>query len=1219
MEEVHTFGAWLKKRRKSLRLTQKELARKAGYAEVTLRKVEADELRPSQQMAERLAEILQVRPEEQMQFVRFARDEISQFEAGAPGQIQPLLAAPGPLAATGKVDWGEAPDAGSILGRQHEVAQLRQWLVNSGCRLAAVLGMGGIGKTALAAHIVTGVQEQFAVVIWRSLRNAPPLVELLRQSIQLLSDHQKIQALATTDQLIPLFMECLREQRCLLVLDNFETILQAERPGHYLIGYEDYGRLIKQVGEGRHQSCLLLTSREKPKELISLAGETGPVRVLVLQSLDSADSRALLQDRGLRGSNQEWVALHERYSGNPLALQIVAETIRELFDGSIGHLLSQETILFGGINDLLAQQFARLSPLEQEIMFWLAVEREPVTARELINDLVPHPAQSTVLAALHALRQRFLVEQSHGGFTLQNVVLEYFTAVLVEQVSGEIRSGSAALLQRLALFKATAKSYVRASQRTLILAPIAQRMAEQMGLFKLQEQLSAILSHLRRTQPRQPGYAGGNVLNLMVQLGIDLHGQDYSQLALWQADLRNVSAQNVDFRQADLAQSLFTSAFAGIYSLAFSPDGQRLAAGTKENEIYVWRVSDRQPLLWWVAHPGIVRSVGFTPDGNLLASAGDSVLALWDAQDGRQTAILQGHKNDVMAMCLSPDGDFLASCSADLTVRLWDRRTGACLRTLHGHTDCVRSVCFSPDSSIVASGSEDKTVRLWDSRTGACLHTFYGHTGWIRSVCLSPDNKTLASGDNDGMVWLWDRHSGERLHVLQGHADVVRSVCFSPDGAFLASGSDDHTVRLWDSYTGQCLHTLRGHTSWVRCVCFSPDGAILASGSDDHTVRLWDSYTGQRLHQFLGYTQALTSICFSPDGSVLAGGSDDHTLRVWDSHTGQCLHQFQGYTKTITSVWFSPDGKVIAGGSNDQMVRLWDSQTGQHLHALHGHNGGIYSVHYSPDGNTLASASADYTVRLWDPHAGQCRQVLYGHEGWVLSVCFSPDGTVVASASDDRMVRLWDSHTGESLHLLQGHTACVWSICFSPGGGVLASGSADHTLRLWDSRSGACRHVLRGHTNSVVSACFSPDGNTLVSGSADHTLRLWDSRSGVCRHVLQGHTAWVWSICCSPAGDLVASGSHDCTVRLWDSDTGECLHLLQGHTKAVVSICFSPDGKFLASGSADGTIRLWDVNTGVCLRSLCSDRPYEHMNITGATGLTPAQVTTLKLLGAVED
>jgi WD40 repeat protein len=152
-----------------------------------------------------------------------------------------------------------------------------------------------------------------------------------------------------------------------------------------------------------------------------------------------------------------------------------------------------------------------------------------------------------------------------------------------------------------------------------------------------------------------------------------------------------------------------------------------------------------------------------------------------------------------------------------------------------------------------------------------------------------------------------------------------------------------------------------------------------------------------------------------------------------------------------------------------------------------------------------------------------------------------------------------------------------------------------------------------------MSVCFSPDGNLLASDCDDHTVWLWDTYIGERRHVLRGHMNAVQFVCFSPDGNVLASASDDDTVRLWDRHSGECLHVLQGHTKAVLSVCFSPDGNLLASGSADETIRFWDLHTGACLRVLRSERPYERMNITEATSLTPAQIATLKRLGAVDD
>lgn len=1216
------FGAWLVALRKRLDLTQIELADAIGCSRTAIQKFESGKRRPSKAMAERMAAILQVPEGERPAFLKIARqsDPLAS-PVVVPPEVPHAYYQTRSVSDSNKADWGEAPDVSRFYGRQSEVDQLCQWLTEDRCKLIAVLGMGGIGKTALATLTAMLMREQYAAIIWRSLRNALPLTELLSQIIGFFSDDDESEPPSSVEQQTAQLMEHLRRQPCLLVLDNFETVLASDRPGHYLPGFEGYGQLLKHLGEGRHQSTLVITSREKPKELIPLAANAAPVRTLALPSLDLAASHTLLHDRNLRGSEHDWAALHARCSGNPLALQIVSERIRELFADDIAQFLQEDTLLFGGIADLIAQQHSRLSHLEQEVMFWLAIEREPVTAEELRANFVRRPSLQAVLTALHDLRQRSLVERVKKGFTLQNVVLEYYTATLVEQVCTEIAGGSADFLQRYSLLKAAAKSYVRESQRNLILAPIAQRLIEESGDAAMAEQLRVILAQLRHGQARKPGYAGGNLLNLLVQLGYDLRGWDFSKLAVWQADLRNVTAQGVNFQQSDLSQSAFTDTFTDVFCVAFSPDGQWLAASTMGSAISIWRVSDGKLLLTWLAHAVNVWSVVFSPNGRILASCSDDKsLRLWDASDGKHLGTLLGHTKDVYSLCFSPDGSILASGSADRTVRLWDSSTGVCLHTLVGHSADVWSLAFSSNGDILISGSGDHTIRLWNGHTGEYLYTLDGHSDAVLSVSSSPDDRTVVSSGSDRTVRLWDYHTGECLHILRGHTGSIRSVSFSPDGHTLASSSNDQTVRLWDSHTGECLNTLREHTNWVRTVCFSPDGNVLASGSDDQTIRLWDRYTGKCLHALQGYANPILSVSFSPDDRTLASSSRDRMVRLWDTQTGACMHTLQGHAGSVRCAYFSPDGSILASGSRDRTVRLWDRRMGKFLHTLQGHNGPINSICFSPDGDVIASSSNDdQKVLLWNTHSGQRLQTLYGHSGWVRTICFSPDRVMLASGSDDQTVRLWDIHSGRCLQTLQGHTGWIRTVCFSPDGSILATGSDDTTVRLWDTQTGQCLGSLRGHSGWISSVCFSFDGKLLASGGgSDAEVRLWDKRSGQCLHALRGHTGTVWSTCFSPTDLVLASSGDDLLVRVWDPISGHCLHELQGHRNAVLAISFSHDGEVLASGSTDETIRIWDIHTGECQEVLRSERPYEGMNIAEVIGLTTTQIAALKRLGSLE-
>jgi hypothetical protein len=313
--------------------------------------------------------------------------------------------------------------------------------------------MGGIGKTALAAKLAQLLQSGFEFVIWRSLRNAPPVDEILAELIQFLSNQQEIHLPTNLDGRILRLINYLRSSRCLLVLDNAESVLQAgdslrhsfaSRTGHYREGYEGYGELFKCVGETNHHSSLILTSREKPQGLAALEGETLPVRCLQLTGLPEAEGREIFSAKGsFTGSEDEWTSVISRYGGNPLALKIVASGVTDFFDSSISSFLEfvkQGSFIFDDIRDLLERQFQRLSDIEQEIMYWLAINREPVLLEELQEDFVYPISTSELLQALVSLQRRSLIEKIADGFTQQPVVMEYIITLLIERISEEIAS-----------------------------------------------------------------------------------------------------------------------------------------------------------------------------------------------------------------------------------------------------------------------------------------------------------------------------------------------------------------------------------------------------------------------------------------------------------------------------------------------------------------------------------------------------------------------------------------------------------------------------------------------------------------------------------------------------------------------------------------------------------------------------------------------------------
>lgn len=1101
--------------------------------------------------------------------------ELGFFDEQAGDDQQQPVAAPEKLL---REDWGDAPENRSFYGREQEVAQMTRWIATDRCQVVAVLGIGGIGKTHFTLNLAETVRADFAYVFWRSLRNAPPLSEVLHESIEFLSDHRGTPAVADTGGQLSLFIRLLRENRCLIVIDNVESILQSnERAGSYRPGYEDYGSLFLKLGEVRHQSTLLLTSREKPAQIAQLEGTTSKVRLLRLHGLGMTEGREILKEKGLCGTDEQLEHLIYAYSGNPLALKLIAEPVHELFQGDLtAFLLSGETV-FGDIRHLLDQQCGRLSTLEQELLYWLGIEREPVSWEALYENISPPPSKSLFFTALDSLQRRSLIEVNAAAhFSLQPVILEYVTDQIVQRITAELQYETCDLFGRLALIKAQAREFVRKNQERLILAPIAQSLLNSFGKKGCENHLQRLLTLLRHHQNLRPSYAAGNLINLLNYLHFDLSGYNFSQLLIQQAVLRGVVLCDVNFAHATFARTIFTDTFGSILSLELS--GTLLIAGTINGEVWGWRLADGIPLF-----------VG------------------------------RGHADYVLSIAFSPTEPLFATGSGDQTIRIWDAANGSCLHILQAQAGQITSVAFSPDGRLLASGGIDGVIRLWNPKDGQCRQILQGPSGEVNCLAFSPSGALLASGGSDHIVRLWDVTTGNVVSLLKGHRDWVLALAFSPDGTLLATscGSDDRAIHVWNVQEGICLYQAPGHTHRVNSVAFSPDGNFIASGSFDQTVRVWDAKTGQCVRILQGHSGRVRAVRFTADSAAIVSGSEDRTIRLWQIDTGHCLHVFQGYTDQILSVALNSTDTLLASGGEDCIVHLWQVQTGRHLYALQGHNDWIRSVAFSPDGSMLASGSVDMTVRLWETKTGRCIHILRGHWRPVRSVAFSPDGLLLASGSSDGNIRVWETRTGRCLHIAQGHANEIMSIAFSPNGTLLASVGFDCTVRLWETGQFSQIHAMYGHRNRIISVAFSPDSRLLASAELDATIRVWDTSTGECVRILQNDNARIWSIIFSPDGEtLICCGER--VIQLWNIYTGELSSTLQGHKDWIRASVFNSHGTMLVSGCQDGTIKFWDVSSQSCQRTLRNPRPYERMDITGVSGLSETQKMALLELGAVE-
>lgn len=1100
--------------------------------------------------------------------------------------------------------WGEAPNDGSFFGRTAEITQLTQWLTTASMHLVTILGIGGQGKTTLAAKAARSCADHFAGIYWRSLINAPPPDMVLHDYLSFLSQNKTVPPDTTAEQIAEI-QRHLAQAHHLLVLDNLESILDPEDAGRFRPGYEAYADLLYLFGHGGHGSTLVITSREAPLLLTRLEGQNNHVVAMTLPGLMAEESADLLAVKQIAANHALVAILTQRYSGNPLALQLAAQTIEEFYFGDVEAFLGDETLLFEDIRDVLDGQFACLSPLEQEILQWLAITREATAPLALADMMVRSVPRVQLLDAMKKLQRRSLLVREERGFTLQNVVMEYLTGRLVNGVVTELLSGTPHLLRRHPLMQAQVKEFVCQSQIRVIVQPVAAQLVDRLGLDGIGSHMQKVLDELRRGDGRNPSYAAGTIFNLLLHLDIDLTAMDFSDLAIRQVDMRNHFPTNVNIAGAVLSACAFTQTFTRVQAVAISPNGQWLAAGGDGGEIRLYDLASHQP-----------------------------------------HAVLSHHTNTVTTLAFSSDSSLLASASHDGNSLLWDLASGHPLHVLEGE-GAVQDIAFRFDGRRLVSAGNEPVLRLWDARSGQLICSWPSGTVEVHTMALHPNEEVLAVGTYEGTIHLWNiRNDGEA--ILQGDSDAptlidtltadagipVLSLAFSPDGTMLASGTKSGLITMWDVATRTCLHSFQGHKMEVRSLIFGQDSRLLYSGGGGgpSSIRIWDTANGELLHGIF-QEETTWSLALTSDGDMLASGREDGTIHLWDvaePANATLTHTHYGYRKEFRYLTWSPCGCWVAAGDIHGIVYVWDVRTAvpERRYALLTENEVVESLAFSPDGNILAIVGGfapRSSVQLWEMDSGIRRQV-FTLESEQSSVCFAHDGKTLVSAARDSSLHMWNlANPHETpIHQVIPPQSRRLGIVYDPSSNVLVT--------YGDGRD-ACCWRLAPNTKSAIPICCFPgyDENSFaaIRSGADlvactgpeHSIALWDLTDADADHplrTLEGHTNRTQSVAFSPDGMLLVSGGFDRTVRLWDVETGRQIALLGRHPQFVGGVTFSPDGARVASIGKEGSLRIWNVQSGDCEHVLQAPGPYEGMNITGVTGISEPQRAALRMLGAVE-
>jgi WD40 repeat protein len=479
-------------------------------------------------------------------------------------------------------------------------------------------------------------------------------------------------------------------------------------------------------------------------------------------------------------------------------------------------------------------------------------------------------------------------------------------------------------------------------------------------------------------------------------------GFDKKRFKLWDVD-------SGDLVHEDLGETRFWA-----LSATFSPNSQQLAVGSM-GVVHVWDLAPPYPETEITHERSNVRCVAISPNGQLLAIAGDeSVIRLHDLVENRQRMLLSGHLAPIRAGTFSPDGRLFASASNDRTVRLWKVATGEPIAVLRGHTDNVISVAFSADGKTLASGSVDQTVILWDV-TQPTPGRFQLHESPIQDLSISVDGKILATTSYLGhpSLALWDMETGRATTLLEsGHPAQV--VAFSPvDNQTLVAGVGGN-LQVWNLRTRE-FHDVATHKTEVVALAFSPDGKRLASAARG-TVNIWDTKTWTQTKELDGPSWIHTDVVFSLNNALLATPVASGKATLYDTSTWKLLATFSHH-REVTDVAFSPKGNRLATVSHDGTIGIWDVTTGEKQFDLMGETSGLYCVAFSPDGNSLVTGGVDSRLNIWKLNMKKPELVasLRGHRSSIRCVEFTRDGKTLVTASKDGTVRLWHAASEDEI------------------------------------------------------------------------------------------------------------------------------------------------------------------------------------------------------------
>lgn len=1063
-------------------------------------------------------------------------------------------------------------------GRGRELEDLRALVGRPATRIVAVRAMGGMGKTWLVRKAWLETSD-FADKAWVSLVNDPDPARAIRSILEQLGVHAE--ADAGTEELLDFLADRMSQSRCLIVLDNVETAIEAMSMDSEIA--EAYDELLWMVST-REISRVVLTTRELPPTFKEI-GKPAAVD-FVLSGLDDDAVWTLLTDRGISVARESVRDLAGRYGGNPQLLTLAAGSIDSL-GGDIGAFLTERIGSLEEGSDLFEWHFNRANEHELECLFWLAILREPSEPRVLDELVWPsNSGRGSVSSTLARLCDAGLVQVTeHREYGLQPAMLAHVTDYLVRLVV----DGAIATIEgderrtwfdRVGFSVCGSTDRIRERNSAEISVPVMTALREKFGPGVVDEALGSLLSAMRTAGGKASGYGPSNILALWRSSSVGRLTRDLSGLTFRQVDYSDMDLAGIDLRKAEFVGCRFASTFGNVLCI----DGHEQAG--------------------------------------LIATAGtDNVVWLWRA-DGNAVGRLPGHSNWVRGVAFSPDGSRLASVASDGMLRVWDVERLRCEHAIAISERRLWAVVWLSESEVAIGGDSGEVFRVSvrDNRTDVEWSECHG--GRAIAVCTFGSGRVLSAGW-DGSVAMWHPEASTPVRVDVGGAIVAvgggglpQAVIALADGRLVGVSIVDDRIAVRNIARVDGVPTAVAVSSQTGQGCIGlRDGSIIRLSLTD----------GQMVASTSAHDSQVTSA--EVVGDVLVTAGEDHSARLWRLVDGAPLGRLTGGLNHAWSVGAlgaveGGDVETILSAHEDKAVRVWGrNRTGgwEIRRLLKGHRNRVWSVRPSVSGEFAVTASEDCTARVWDLKKGLCLRVFDEHHGPVWSAAFDSRSHLVFTGGDEGLLRAWASADGRLTWALDLGARRIRAVVVGAGDRWIAAAGEYSGIVLADCVTGRRLKSLEGHRDRINALAAGHD-KSLASGSRDGTVRLWMDPIGnegqsVCIEVGDGY---VWAVAQDVRGGWLCAGTESGAVHLFDRESGSRRWKAAVSASRIKWLSPTAEGGDVLACSEDGAILILEAATGHVLRRLRGARLYEGMRIDGVTGIGESTIDVLKELGAVD-